>query len=56
MIVPPPAPWYARYGRFGRSYGAVDRPRAGCGCFYLLLVLLLVWLAWSWLLPLLMVG
>ena len=47
MAVPPPVgpytggPWYRRY------WGYYDRPRAGCGCLYTLLVVVLIWALFS---------
>lgn len=48
MIGPPRdplAPGYAGRPWYGRYWGYYNRPRAGCGCLYtLLLILLLYWL------------
>ena len=47
MAVPPPVgpyaagPWHRRY------WGYYDRPRAGCGCLYTLLVVMLIWAVFS---------
>ncbi|MCC6175063.1 MAG: hypothetical protein IT305_07150 [Chloroflexi bacterium] len=43
MAVPPPDPWHRRY------YGYTNRPFSGCGCLYLLILLVLIWLFFSWL-------
>jgi hypothetical protein len=46
MAPPPPPPrdfWYGRYWRF------YNRPRAGCGCLYSLILLAFLWLLLSWL-------
>jgi hypothetical protein len=49
MASPPPYPpdarWYGRYWRY------TNRPRAGCGCLYLLIVFFVVWWIVSLLFP-----
>ena len=40
-----PHPWYRRY------WGNSNRPYGGCGCFYVLLIVLLVWWLVSLLVP-----
>jgi hypothetical protein len=42
---PPDARWHRRYWRYA------NRPRAGCGCLYLLLIVLVLWWLISWLYP-----
>jgi hypothetical protein len=45
MAVPPRDPWHRR------SWGYANRPYAGCGCLYLIGMLVVAWLVLSLLFP-----
>ena len=44
-LQPPPGYWYQRYWRY------TNRPRAGCGCLYLVLIFFVAWWFLSLLYP-----
>jgi hypothetical protein len=45
MAYPSLDPWHRRY------WNAYNRPIAGCGCLYTILIILLIWWILSWIWP-----